>query len=264
MMIEEKFVTLGKYRIRYLEAGKGPRTILLLHGLGGSADRWRQTIPYLSKDHRIIAPDIIGFGHSDKPVVKYTVDFFNDFLSSFLQSLDINQLVMIGSSLGGQITAEFAIEKKKPVEKMILVSPSGINNHSTPALDAYIQAVLHPSIEDTKRAFQMMAGSNKNIDSDTINGFIEHMDLPNAKMSFMSALMELRKTELTPAKLAKISIPTMVIWGSQDQVIPIRNAELFVSSIRGCHYLEIKRCGHTPYVEEPLKFAKAVIRFLEQ
>lgn len=118
--------------------------------------------------------------------------------------------------------------------------------------------------EEAERAFQMMAGSNKNIDSDTINGFIEHMDLPNAKMSFMSALMGLRKTELTPAKLAKISIPTMVIWGSQDQVIPIRNAEPFVSSIRGCYYLEMKKCGHAPYVEEPLKFAKAVIRFLEQ
>lgn len=263
MKVEENFVTVEQHKIRYLQAGGSKNTLVLIHGLGASADRWEGVIPHLSKEYKIIAPDLIGFGYSDKPVAKYTVDFFKKFLSNFLHSLDIRRPILIGSSLGGQIVAEYAIEKME-TEKIVLVSPSGVSYNSTHAMDAYMQAALHPTQEDAQRAFQMMSGSDKNVDSSTINDFIERMKLPNAKMSFMSSILGLKNLELTHEKLSKISVPCLVIWGRQDKVIPISNADFFVSSIKGCQYIEMEGCGHTPYVDNPAEFSKVVLKFLNQ
>ena len=135
--MDEKFVTVNGNKIRYLESGKSSDCIVLIHGLGASAERWQFVIPEFSKHYRVIVPDLIGFGHSDKPLVDYTTEFFTDFLSSFLNKVKVKKTNIIGSSLGGQITAVFTSKNLETVEKLILVSPSGIMKHSTPALDAY-------------------------------------------------------------------------------------------------------------------------------
>src|SRR3989304_4886524 len=108
--MEEKFITIDGNKIRYLESGGTDKTIVLLHGIGASAERWEFVIPEFSKHYKVIVPDLIGFGHSDKPLVDYTTEFFSDFLSSFLQKLGIARTNIIGSSLGGQITAKYADE----------------------------------------------------------------------------------------------------------------------------------------------------------
>ena len=106
--MNEKFITIKGHKIRYLESGKGVKNIVLIHGLGASAERWEFVIPEFSKHYRVIVPDLIGFGHSDKPLVDYTTEFFTDFISSFLNKLQIKKTNIIGSSLGGQIIAEYA------------------------------------------------------------------------------------------------------------------------------------------------------------
>ncbi len=89
--MEEKFVTIDDKKIRYLESGKSDDFIVLIHGLGASAERWEFVIPEFSKDYRVIVPDLIGFGHSDKPLVDYTTDFFSDFLHNFFHTLGIKK-----------------------------------------------------------------------------------------------------------------------------------------------------------------------------
>ena len=134
--MNEKFISLDSHKIRYLESGKGDDTIVLIHGLGASAERWEFVIPEFSKNHHVIVPDLIGFGHSDKPLVDYTTEFFTDFLSGFLDKLKIKKTNIIGSSLGGQIIVDYTSHNQDIVENLVLVSPSGIMKHSTPALDA--------------------------------------------------------------------------------------------------------------------------------
>ena len=96
----QKYANVNGYMIRYLEAGSPHRKILiLLHGLGASAERWSYVIPTLSKNFHLIIPDIIGFGYSDKPALEYTMDFFVDFFKSFLDNLGISKASIIGSSL---------------------------------------------------------------------------------------------------------------------------------------------------------------------
>jgi len=89
--MKEQFVTVDGNKIRYLESGQSGDFIVLIHGLGASAERWEFVIPEFSKHYKVIVPDLIGFGHSDKPLVDYTTDFFSDFLRNFFQKLGIKK-----------------------------------------------------------------------------------------------------------------------------------------------------------------------------
>jgi len=162
--VEEKFLRIDENDIRYLESGSSKKTLVLIHGLGASAERWEKVIPLFSKHFRVIIPDLIGFGYSDKPLADYTLDFFSSFLEKFFAAANIQNSIVIGSSLGGQIAAEYTAEHPQNVEKLILVSPSGVMKKSTPALDAYIMAALYPNEQNAKNAFELMESSGKDID----------------------------------------------------------------------------------------------------
>jgi len=248
-------------KIRYFEEGTSPNTLLLLHGLGASAERWENVIPLFAKKFRVIVPDLIGFGYSDKPMVDYTTDYFAEFVFKFVNKLGIKKLNIIGSSLGGEIAAECIINHNVNVTKLVLVSPSGIMKHSTPALNSYISAALYPNNESALNAFQAMSGRKK-IDEKIVSGFIERMQLPNAKMAFMSTLLGLSNSKVVTEKLQLITIPTLIVWGENDPVIPIEYAQSFISGINDCRFYKMKECGHTPYVENPEAFFQIVSDFL--
>jgi pimeloyl-ACP methyl ester carboxylesterase len=260
--LKEKTIKIDGNAIRYVEAGTSKENLLLIHGLGASAERWEHVIPQFAKNYRVLVPDLIGFGLSDKPLVDYTTDYLSEFITKFLKKLNIDSVSIIGSSLGGQIGAEFAYQNNSMVKKLILVSPSGVMKHSTPALDAYVMAALYPSDSSASNAFQMMSGS-KNIDKKTVRGFVERMKLPNAKMAFMSTLLGLKDAEVISEKLGSIKSPTLIIWGENDPVIPVKYAQSFVSEIDDCRFVKMENCGHTPYVEYPDKFYKIVSDFLK-
>ena len=260
--MEEKFLQIDENEIRYLESGNSKKTLVLIHGLGASAERWDLVIPLFSKHFRVIIPDLIGFGYSDKPLADYTLDFFSSFLEKFFDAANIQHPIIIGSSLGGQIAAEYTAEHSQNVEKLILVSPSGVMKKSTPALDAYIMAALYPNEQNAKNAFELMESSGKHVDEKIVNGFIERMKLPNAKLAFMSTLLGLKNAKVITTKLQSMITPTLIIWGSNDPVIPIQHADEFVASIKDCRFLRMDNCGHTPYVQDPKIFASNVLDFL--
>jgi pimeloyl-ACP methyl ester carboxylesterase len=251
--LEEKFIEIDGNKIRYFESGSSKKILVLVHGLGASSERWQYVLPLFTNDFHVIVPDLVGFGYSDKPITDYTIDFFSNFLEKFLISLGIEHTSIIGSSLGGQIAVEYTSSHSQSVDKLILVSPSGTMKQPTFALDAYGSA---------KNAFETMDGSGKQIPMEIIDGFVTRMKLPNAKYAFMSTLLGLKNSDLITEKLENISSPTLIIWGTDDPVIPIKFAGEFLSSIKNCHFYEMNGCGHTPYVQEPEKFASYVLKFL--
>lgn len=260
--MKENFIQVDGNTIRYLESGDSKHILVLIHGLGASAERWNKVIPLFAKQYRVIVPDLIGYGYSDKPVADYTPDFFSSFLEKFFIALKITRPIIIGSSLGGQIAADYASTHSNEVEKLILVSPAGSMKQSTPALDAYIMAALYPNDESAKNVFELMESSGHEVDTQIIQGFIERMKLPNAKLAFMSTVLGLKNSEVITPKLNSISCPTLVIWGSKDPVIPIQYAENFLSNIKDCRFFRMDDCGHTPYVQDPETFSSAVLEFL--
>ncbi len=261
-IVEEKFLQIDGHKIRYLESCNSKKILVLLHGLGASAERWLNVIPLFSKDYRVIVPDLIGFGLSDKPHVDYTPEYFSDFLEKFFAQTKINRPNLIGSSLGGQIAANYTSSHTEEIEKLVLVSPAGAMTQSTPALDAYVMAALYPNEQTAKNAFELMEGSGEAVPQEIITGFVERMQLPNAKLAFMSTVLGLKNSKSITTKLGSITTPTLIIWGAEDPVIPIDYSDSFISAIQDCRFFRMDGCGHTPYVQDPHTFASKVLEFL--
>ena len=259
--MQDRRVSVDDSSIRYLDAGSGS-TVLLLHGLGGYADKWRRVIDKLSDSHRVIAPDMIGYGLSDKPVADYTPHFFVEFLERFIDAAGLERPHIVGASLGGQVAAMFAALHQECVSRLVLVSPAGLMKVSTPALDAYVMAALYPRPGSVGHALRLMEGSGRDPSWTLISSFMDNMRRPNAKMAFMSSLLCFKNAEDLTPYLNSIEAPTMLLWGYDDPIIPISYAAQFAAAIPDCRFVGLEECGHTPYVQYPERFAGLVAGFL--
>ena len=113
-------------KIVYYEAGKGD-VVILLHGLGADSHHWAHNIGPLAQKFRVIALDQIGYGKSDKPVMRYTVGNFADYLHGFMEALQIPKASLVGNSLGGWVALDFSIRHPSMVEKLVLVDAAGLH-----------------------------------------------------------------------------------------------------------------------------------------
>lgn len=263
MKLKERYVEVHQNKVRLLEAGKGP-DVILIHGLGSQAERWASVMPSLARDYHVVAPDLIGFGYSDKPQADYSPDFFVRFVFDLLGSLGIKETILIGSSLGGQIVAESAASRyKDAIKKIVLISPTGTMHVSNPTLDAYVMAALYPKHDLIRNAYQMMGGRRKDVDEQTIERFHEAMSRPNAKMAFLSTVMGFKHCPVITPRLQSISAPSLLVWGRDDSMIPIDFAEGYVDNLKDCRFVVLDGCGHRPHVEDPEKLSGLILEFLE-
>lgn len=262
--MKEEHIKVKGHRIRFLEDGmRNLKYMICLHGLGAAAERWRKVIPIFAKAFHVVAPDLIGFGYSDKPVVNYTIPFFVDFVKKFADTLEIKSFTLMGYSFGGHISAEFAIKYEKLLEKLVLVVPAGIMKQPTPALSHYMTAALYPTFRNANTAFQEMTGGKK-VDERYIHDFIKRMKMHNAKHAFISSIMCSQNAQNLAPRLRKIKIPTLIIWGKKDPLIPVKYAKDFHSNLKGSKLVVMKDCGYTPFYEKPLEFSEIVLRFLNK
>lgn len=266
IQIPVKNIQIHGNRIRYLEYSNfnstEEETLVLLHGIGASAERWSKVIPFFHEHFRTIVPDIIGFGYSDKPTVEYNIPYFVKFLKDFLNRVGVKSASIAGSSFGGLVAAEFAINDINMINKLILVSPAGTMKTSTKTLEEYILASLYPTHDNVWRAFNNMAFDPRTVTEETILEFIDRMKLPNAKYAFMSTMLAIRNTTDLASRLSKVKSPTMIIWGQNDEMIPVKYCEDY-RNIPNSNVKVIPRCGHTPFTEKPELFSKIAIDFLK-
>jgi 2-hydroxy-6-oxonona-2,4-dienedioate hydrolase len=267
--IPQRMTYVNSYGIRYLDydyishQSDDYKFLILLHGLGASAERWLPIAPTLSKYFRVIVPDIIGFGYSDKPTVEYTMDFFIEFFEEFIDNVHIHRPIIIGSSFGGYLATEYAIRFNSRVEKLVLAAPAGMMRSSTNVLDQYIMAALYPTYENALRAFMDMAYDPSIVTEDTVRDFINRMRLPNAKYAFMSTLLGIRDSPRLLGRLSKILAPTLLIWGDNDNMIPLQYSKEY-NEIPGSNLVILKDCGHTPFIERPITFSQTILKFLDE
>ncbi len=137
-----KWVGVGSVRVRYYDEGQG-ETVLLLHGLGGFAEHWWKNIDPLSRRFRVIAPDIVGFGLTDKPEADYTLGYFVEFVSAFVNALGIARTAIIGTSLGGAVAMQRALSDPGSVGKLVLVASVGLAERA----GGFIRSLLLPIAE---------------------------------------------------------------------------------------------------------------------
>lgn len=254
--MQENWANLNGLKIRYLEYGKGnDRHILFIHGLGSSADRWLGIPSALSANFHTVSLDLPGFGESDKPAtMDYTIENFRKTVVDFINELAINdaKTSIVGHSLGGYIAAEVAIENKNMVEKLVLIDSSGMLKKPTPLLEEYLKVAINPTKDKVRKVFEQMVADPTRIPSKLVEGFISRINLPNAKYAFKSTLANSANTQIGLGRLKLIDqIPTLILWGSEDRVIPPEHSRLFKEGIANSHIEIIPNAGHAPFAEKP-------------
>jgi len=260
------WANLDGLKIRYRESGKGnERHILFIHGLGSSSDRWLGIPDALSENFHTIALDLPGFGDSSKPVtMNYTIQAFRENIVDFINKLGINdgKTSIVGHSLGGYIAAEVTIENKNLVERLVLIDSSGMLKKPTPLLEEYLQVAMNPTTDKVRKVFEQMVANPERIPSKLVEGFIARINLPNAKYAFKSTLENSANTQIELGKLKLIEIPTLILWGIKDKVIPINHSELFKEAIMNSRIEIIQDAGHAPFAEKPDQVSEILRNFL--
>lgn len=260
------YLELDKLHIRYLATQSVGSTVVLVHGLGGSIESWTSTIELLSSNRlKSIAFDLPGFGYSSKPRINYTINFYTSFIISFIKKLDLgSSLFLVGSSLGGHIAAEVAINHPRLVSKLVLISPAGVPPicfKMTPALKSYVRILKAGSVLDVKKA--LAAVDKSQVKEDYAKALFDRLSTPNAKEAFLSALIGSANATRLTEKLHRIKADTLLIWGKEDQLIPVKYSIPFIR-MKNCRMVLIEKCGHRPHVERPEIFGKLLIDFFRE
>ena len=261
---EDKTIAVFGQTIHYWDVGSGP-VLVLVHGLGSSKDGdWGKVVAPLSQKYRVIAPDQIGFGRSDKPLLDYKIQTYVDFLNEFLRELKVQKASLMGESLGGWISALYVVEWSGgahlvPVEKLMLVDAAGLKqdkpipnlNPSTLAdMHKLMEAVFYDTSWLTEEVLQKaFADKLAKHDSYTVHSILTSPTLPAERLD---------------DRLVNIHIPTLVLWGKEDALLPITSGERYAAGIPGAKFESFEQCGHVPPVEKTAAFLSAVEGFMNQ
>jgi len=264
--LQFKFINVSKYNVRYAESGDSANHLLLIHGLGGSAESWTNNIDAFGRHYHTFAPDLIGFGHSDKPKIQYAMKTFTNFLNDFLDTIGIKKISIVGSSMGGQIAAEFAIAYPDKVEKLVLISPAGIppkEFKGTKELKQYVKIFDAKNLDQVRKALLPVDADQYAVTEEYVKAVYQYTMMEGAKHAFISSLKGSAISPRLANRLRTIKAKTLVIWGKDDRLIPVKYCEPFITKMDNCRLLIIEKCGHRPHAEKPDLFNRAVIDFLK-
>ncbi|MBN1271225.1 MAG: alpha/beta fold hydrolase [Candidatus Aminicenantes bacterium] len=263
--------------IRFVDQGQG-EPLILLHGIGASLEWWEPNIPSLSRKYRVIAPDFLGFGLSDKPPVDYNLRLGIRFLSSLMDVLGLSRVSLAGNSMGGLIALAAAIEIPERIERLILVDNAGFQRKVTPylrlgTLPLLGEGALCLRSRSTVRFFlSRIFYDREKISDRLIDGVLTMFNDRRTRQVFLEVLRYgvglggFRRDiqEHITKGAAHLKQKTMIIWGTKDKVIPLEQAVIGEKLIpRSCLFL-IERCGHAPQLEWPEKFNRLVLDFMEK
>jgi 2-hydroxy-6-oxonona-2,4-dienedioate hydrolase len=259
-----KEVEIFGQKIHYLEIGSGP-TVILLHGLGGDKTNWAFTAPALAKNYHVYVPDQIGFGESDKPLIDYRVGTLVDFLDGFYKKLGITKATVVGNSLGGWTAAAFTLAHPDKVDRLVLVDSAGYSLAKT-GLQAprELLLALNPATVEGEKTLMKTILANKAMVTDAFaeNAFAAHMRKNDGYTidRFLDSI--LRNEDVIDGKLGTIKVPTLVVWGREDGLIPLAAGQMMGNEIEGAQTVILDHCGHVPQIECAVPFNTTLLKFL--
>lgn len=277
-MSEMKFLDLHGDRVAYQDAGGGDEALLLIHGMAGSSETWRAVIPQLSKKYRVIAPDLLGHGQSAKPRSDYSLGAFAVLLRDLLDELGISGATVVGQSLGGGVAMQFAYQHRTYCRRLVLISSGGLGPDvgwtlrllSAPGAELLLPVIAPPPVVtagnkvrswlsaggiESPRGAEMWSAYTSLADSQTRQAFLKTLrSVVDYRGQSVSALNRLYLTS---------DMPTMVIWGDQDRIIPIEHGYALRDAQPGCRLEVLGGVGHFPHVERPFAVADLIDDFVD-
>jgi pimeloyl-ACP methyl ester carboxylesterase len=276
--VKVAFRRIHGYRRAFRMAGSGP-PLLLLHGIGDSSQTWNQVIPLLASRYTVIAPDLLGHGESDKPRADYAISAYACGMRDLLAALDIDNVTLLGHSLGGGVAMQFAYQFPERCERLIVVASGGVGRTVHPLLRmaaAPGAEVLLPiaTAPPVRWAVRHSAGLMKRLplfslgeDTDYVVHRYEGLSSGRARSAFLRTLragVDVRGQVVTMLDRCYLAagLPTMIVWGTKDPVIPVRHALVAHSAMPGSRLELFEGSGHFPHHDDPARFVTVIKDFI--
>lgn len=251
-------------RTNYHDLGSG-FPALLIHGSGPGVSayaNWRLVMPELAKSRRVIAPDMVGFGFSERPEgMVYTMDVWVAQALGLLDALDLEQVDLVGNSFGGALALALAIRHPKRVRRLVLMGAAGVRFELTPALDAIWGYT--PSIENMRRIMDWFAFDRGLVTDELAKLRYEASIRPGFQESYSAMFPAPRQRWIEALASPEEDIEalpheTLLIHGREDQVLPLANSVKLSQLISRSQLHVYGRCGHWTQIEHAARFAKLV------
>jgi pimeloyl-ACP methyl ester carboxylesterase len=254
MAFTESFPVVDGVKIRLRRAGQG-KPLLFLHGASGAP----LILPFMEKlatRFDVLVTEHPGWGQSDEPEWMENIHDIAYFYLDFLKHLDLKEVVLVGSSMGGWIAMEMAVRDTSRLSHVILVGPAGIAAPGVQPADIFLM-----SGEDLARALfvdekMVMARLAMPVTPESVD-----LDLKNKHATARHAWEPRLHDPHLPKWLHRIDVPTKIIWGEQDRILPVGFVPHFQKLLPKAEVEIFKNCGHIPQAEMPDKFCDSVVKF---
>jgi pimeloyl-ACP methyl ester carboxylesterase len=263
-------------RVNYVELGPKSRKhlpILFIHGLAGCWQNWLEQLPRFSKRHRVVALDLPGFGASPKPPWEISIPAYGRVVDQFCETLGLTKAIVVGNSMGGFVAAEHAINYPERVDRLVLVSAAGISQTQVRRrpLMAFLgvstavtaaaaanarRSVSRPGLRDM--AYGLVFRHPNRLRPELL--YEQHVNGVN-RPGFLPALDALLSYDFRE-RLPKIDKPTLIVWGTNDLIVPPRDADEFERLIENSRKAIFADTGHVPQMERPARFNRLLEAFI--
>jgi pimeloyl-ACP methyl ester carboxylesterase len=262
--------------VNYVDLGAGElEPIVFVHGLGGQWQNWLENLPRAAQERRVVALDLPGFGRSPMPRERITISGYGRCVDALCERLGLGRVDIVGNSMGGYIAAEVAIQFRERIDQLILVSAAGISSADVahrPILTAGRMATAvatygaaqHRQVASRRKwrhlALALVARHPSLLRADlAYEGFFKGTGKPG----FNDALRACLEYDFRD-RLPEIRRPTLIVWGENDSIIPVKDAHEFERLITDSRKVVMKDTGHIPMAERPEAFNDVMMRFLAE
>lgn len=269
----------GGIKLAYVDEGKGTETILMIHGLGSYLPAWKKNISELSKNYRVIAVDLPGYGKSSKAPHSGLMTFYAGVIADFIQKLELGPVNLAGHSMGGQISMVLALEKPELVKRLILVDPAGFEVFHAGQKN-WFKDVMTPNLVrlTSVDAIEINLASNFYRMPDDAVFMIEDRIAMRDADDFEAYCLAVARSvhgmvdEAVLHKIAGINVPTLIFFGENDMLIPNRYlnpgftakiAETGAGLIKGSKLIMVPKCGHFMMFEKSEVFNTETRNFIK-
>jgi pimeloyl-ACP methyl ester carboxylesterase len=272
-----QFCTIHGYRRAFVTFGSGP-ALLLIHGIGDSSDTWRPVMEQLAEHHTVVAPDLLGHGRSEKPRADYAVGAYANGMRDLLSVLEIDRVTVIGHSLGGGVAAQFAYQYPERCERLVLVDSGGVAKSISP----FLRLAAVPGVEalmplfglaPVRLAGRLTAEALRHVstalgrDTEELVAIFDALPDTAARRAILRTLrsgVDWRGQVITMLDRAYLAegLPTLLIWGRHDAVIPLSHGRLAHETMPGSEFEIFDDAGHFPHHSDPVRFAEIVTDFV--
>jgi pimeloyl-ACP methyl ester carboxylesterase len=274
------FAEVNGLRVHYKEAGQGEPAIVLLHGFGASVYSWRETMAPLGDVGTVIAFDRPGFGLTSRPLPgewggenPYTPEAQADLTVALMEKLGVERAVLMGHSAGGTIALLTALRHPERVQALVLVDAAVYGQTGTP--DWLRPLLLFPPmrrwgpflarflVRSAEAVIRTAWSDPDKITMELLSGYKKPLQAQNWDRALWELILASHPLGLE-AQLDQVMVPTLVITGGDDRIVPADNSERLASELPDAELVVIPDCGHVPQEECPGTFLRAVTAFLEE